>query len=46
LTPVGFVLAAALATVVAPTTILAVGGTLGAILWFAPLTWRRVRTAA
>jgi MFS family permease len=46
LTPVGFVLAAALATVIAPTTILAVGGTLGAILWFAPLTWRRVRTAA
>ena len=46
LTPVGFVLAGALATVVAPTTILAVGGTLGTLLWFAPLTWRRVRTAA
>jgi hypothetical protein len=26
--------------------VLAVGGTLGAVLWFAPLTWRRVRTAA
>jgi MFS family permease len=46
LTPVGYVLAGALATVVAPTTVLAVGGTLGAVLWFAPLTWRRVRTAA
>jgi len=46
LTPVGYVLAGALATTVAPTTILAVGGTIGALLWFAPLTWRRVRTAA
>jgi MFS family permease len=46
LTPVGFVLAGALATVVAPTTILAVGGLLGALLWFAPLTWGRVRRAA
>jgi DHA3 family tetracycline resistance protein-like MFS transporter len=46
LTPVGFVLAGALATVVPPTTILAVGGTLGTLLWFAPLTWRRVRMAA
>jgi MFS family permease len=46
LTPVGFVLAGALATVVAPTTILAVGGLLGALLWFAPLTWGRVRHAA
>jgi MFS family permease len=46
LTPVGFSVAAALATVVAPTTILAVGGLLGATLWFVPLTWRRVRTAA
>ena len=46
LTPVGFVLAAAVAAVVAPTTILAVGGMLGTLLWFAPLTWRRVRTAA
>jgi DHA3 family tetracycline resistance protein-like MFS transporter len=46
LTPVGFILAGALATVVAPTTILAVGGALGATLWFVPLAWRRVRTAA
>ena len=43
LTPVGFVLAGIAATVVAPTTILAVGGALGAILWFVPLTWQRVR---
>jgi MFS family permease len=46
LTPVGFVLAGAAATVVAPTTILAVGGALGAILWFVPLVWRKVRVAA
>ena len=46
LTPVGYVLAGAVATVVAPTTILAVGGTLGALLWFVPLGWRRVRMAA
>ena len=46
LTPVGFVLAAALATVVPPTTILAVGGLIGAGLWFVPLTWSRVRNAA
>ena len=46
LTPVGFVLAGVVATVVAPTTILAVGGALGAILWFVPLLWRKVRVAA
>jgi MFS family permease len=46
LTPVGFVLAGAAATVVAPTTILACGGALGAILWFVPLLWRRVRVVA
>lgn len=46
LTPVGFVLAGALATVVAPTTVLAVGGTVGTILWFTPLLWRRVRDVA
>jgi MFS family permease len=46
LTPVGFALAGAVATVVAPTTVLAVGGMLGAVLWFAPLTWRRVRIAS
>ena len=43
LTPVGYALAAALATTVAPTTILAVGGTIAVALWFAPLAWRRVR---
>jgi MFS family permease len=46
LTPVGYVLAGAVATVVAPTTVLAVGGGVGALLWFAPLTWRRVRVKA
>ena len=46
LTPVGYVLAGAVATAVAPTTVLAVGGGLGALLWFAPLTWRRVRVKA
>ncbi len=43
LTPVGFVLAGIAATAIAPTTILAVGGALGALLWFVPLLWRRVR---
>ena len=43
LTPVGFVLAGIAATSIAPTTILAVGGALGAVLWFVPLTWRKVR---
>jgi MFS family permease len=43
LTPVGYVLAGAVATLVPATTILAVGGALGMILWFVPLTWRRVR---
>jgi len=46
LTPVGYVVAGAAATVVAPTTILAVGGGAGMLLWFVPLTWRRVRLAA
>ena len=46
LTPLGFVLAGAAATVIAPTKILAVGGLLGAVLWFAPLAWRPVRHAA
>jgi MFS family permease len=46
LTPVGFVLAGVAATVIAPTTILAVGGALGAILWFVPLLWRKVRVVA
>jgi DHA3 family tetracycline resistance protein-like MFS transporter len=45
LTPVGFSLAGAAAAVVAPTAILAVGGAIGASLWFVPLGWRRVRLA-
>jgi MFS family permease len=43
LTPVGFVVAGIAATAIAPTTILAVGGALGAVLWFVPLLWRPVR---
>jgi MFS family permease len=46
LTPLGFVLAGAAATAIAPTTILAVGGLVGAVLWFVPLLWRPVREAA
>jgi len=46
LTPVGYALAAALATTISPTTILAVGGTVAVTLWFIPLAWRPVRTAA
>jgi hypothetical protein len=46
LTPVGYALAAALATAVAPTMILVVGGSVALALWLAPLTRRRVRTAA
>ena len=43
LTPVGFVVAGIAATAIAPTTILAVGGALGAVLWFVPLLWKPVR---
>jgi MFS family permease len=46
LTPIGYVLAAAAATAIAPTTYLAIGGAVGFALWFAPLTWGRVRVAA
>ena len=46
LTPVGFVLAGVAASSIAPTTVLAVGGALGALLWFVPLTWRKVRVVA
>jgi MFS family permease len=46
LTPVGFVLAGVVATAIAPTAILAVGGALGAMLWFVPLLWRKVRVVA
>jgi hypothetical protein len=43
LTPIGFVVAGIAATAIAPTTILAVGGALGAVLWFVPLLWKPVR---
>jgi MFS family permease len=46
LTPVGYVLAGAVATAVPPAAILAAGGVAGALLWFVPLAWRPVRTAA
>jgi MFS family permease len=46
LTPVGFALAAAAASVVAPTVVVAVGGAVGLALWFVPLAWRDVRAAA
>ena len=46
LTPVGFVVAGIAASAVAPTSVLAVGGALGALLWFVPLTWRKVRIVA
>ena len=46
LTPVGFALAGVAASVVAPTTLLAVGGALGALLWVVPLAWPRVRVTA
>jgi MFS family permease len=46
LTPLGYVLAAAAATTIAPTAILATGGAVAFALWFAPLGWRRVRLAA
>jgi MFS family permease len=45
LTPVGYIVAATLATTIEPTTILAVGGAIAFVLWFVPLTWRRVREA-
>jgi MFS family permease len=45
LTPVGFSLAGAVATVVSPRLILTVGGLIGAFLWFVPLCWRQVRMA-
>jgi MFS family permease len=46
LTPVGFVIAGVAAGVVAPTTVLAVGGGVAVVLWFAPLLHRGVRLAA
>ena len=46
LTPVGFALAGILASAIDPRAILAVGGTIGALLWFVPLLWRPVRAVS
>jgi MFS family permease len=46
LTPVGFALAGTATAVLAPTTVVAVGGAIGLVLWFVPLASREVRTAA
>jgi hypothetical protein len=46
LTPVGFALAGAATSVVDATIVVAVGGAVGLVLWFVPLGWREVRTAA
>jgi MFS family permease len=46
LTPVGFVVAGAAASVLPATTVVAVGGAIGLVLWFVPLAWREVRVAA
>ena len=46
LTPIGFVFAGVAAGIVAPTTVLAVGGAIGVTLWFVPLLNRHVRMAA
>ncbi len=46
LTPIGFVFAGVAAGIVAPTTVLAVGGAIGVTLWFVPLLNRGVRLAA
>lgn len=46
LVPVGYALTAAIAGAFSPATLLLVGFGLSAVLWIAPLTSRRVRTAA
>jgi MFS family permease len=46
LTPVGYVIAGLAVKAVSPTTILAVGGALGFMFWFAPLLRRDVRSVA
>lgn len=46
LVPVGYALTAVVAGVVAPSTILLVGFSLGTLLWLAPLSLRSFRTAA
>ncbi len=46
LTPVGYTLAGVLANSFTPSQIIAVGGSIGVVLWFVPLWFRSVRTAA
>lgn len=46
LTPVGYALAGAAASVFSPAQLVAFGGAAGFLLWLVPLTWRPVREAA
>lgn len=46
LTPVGYALAAAVSGLFSPSLIIAAGGATAAVLWTAPLSLRRVRSAA
>jgi predicted MFS family arabinose efflux permease len=46
LTPIGYALAAVLAGIVAPATIIVAGASIAFVLWLAPLSLRRVREAA
>ena len=46
LTPIGYALAAVLAGVVAPATIIVAGASIAMVLWLAPLSLRSVREAA
>ncbi len=46
LTPVGYALAGVLASSFTPSQIIAVGGSIGVVLWSVPLWFRSVRTAA
>jgi MFS family permease len=46
LTPIGYALAAVLAGVFAPATIIVAGASIAMVLWLAPLTLRSVREAA
>jgi MFS family permease len=46
LTPIGFALAGAAATMFTPAQLIAFGGVVGFLLWLVPLTWRDVRETA
>ena len=46
LTPIGYALAGAAASVFAPAELIAVGGSIGFTLWLVPLAFRSVRAAA